>query len=162
MGKKKLEKITKILNACQRNVCLCKRKKGLLKKTMELSVLCDLKIFLFMYDPNQKRVTHFASHSDLDIVDLFNQRNQREFYSNMDYQKVGGNIKDMDSEFLEKYEDKPVFKTQSLPIEDELQANEYSHDLADLSENSNHPKIFSSKRKNREMTSQLGSLQTQR
>ena len=32
----------------QRKVTLCKRKKGLLKKTIELSVLCDLKIFLYI------------------------------------------------------------------------------------------------------------------
>ena len=44
MGKKKLEKIARIENASQRKVTLCKRKKGLLKKGIELSVLCDLKI----------------------------------------------------------------------------------------------------------------------
>ena len=40
----------KIQNAQQRKVCLCKRKKGLLKKAIELSLLCDLDIFTFVYD----------------------------------------------------------------------------------------------------------------
>ena len=75
MGKKRIEKITKILNNVQRKVSLCKRKKGLLKKTIELSVLCDLKIFMFMYDETQKRVTHFASHDNFELMDLFNKRN---------------------------------------------------------------------------------------
>lgn len=100
MGKKRIEKFTKIVNNNQRKVCLCKRKKGLLKKTIELSLLCDLKIFMFMYDPSQRRVTHFASHEDQDLLDLFNMGNQREFYSNRDYQRVGGSVSDLDSQYV--------------------------------------------------------------
>jgi hypothetical protein len=33
---------------------------------------------------------------------LFNSNNQREFYSNNDYEKVGGKISDLDSEFATK------------------------------------------------------------
>ena len=62
----------------------CKRKKGLLKKSIELSLLCDLQMFVFIYDKNQKRVIHYASDAKLDFLDIFNQENQREFYTNDD------------------------------------------------------------------------------
>ena len=68
MGKKRIDKITRIVDNMQRKVALCKRKKGLIKKVIELSVLCDLKICMFIKDDNNKRVTHFMSHKDLDIV----------------------------------------------------------------------------------------------
>lgn len=61
MGKKKLERIERIDNDVQRKVTYCKRKKGLLKKTIELSVLCQLKMYMFIFDEKQKRVIHYAS-----------------------------------------------------------------------------------------------------
>ena len=68
MGKKRIDKITRIVDNMQRKVAQCKRKKGLIKKVIELSVLCDLKICMFIKDDTNKRVTHFMSHKDLDIV----------------------------------------------------------------------------------------------
>lgn len=65
-------------------VTYCKRKKGLLKKSIELSILCDLQMFIFIYDKQQKRVIHFASDQTQDFMEMFNQKNQREFFSNQD------------------------------------------------------------------------------
>ena len=50
MGKKKLENYDKIENDNKRLITLSKRKKGILKKAMELSKLCDLKVILYVYD----------------------------------------------------------------------------------------------------------------
>lgn len=90
MGKRRLDQIQLIPNLSHRKVTYCKRKKGLLKKSIELSVLCDLKVFCFIYDEAQQRVIHFASDPTLNLMDIFNKENQREYYSNSDYGRVGG------------------------------------------------------------------------
>lgn len=50
MGKRKIDKSKKIENKNQRSVAFCKRKRGFLKKAIELSRLCDQQIFMVMYD----------------------------------------------------------------------------------------------------------------
>lgn len=139
MGKKKIDKITRIVNDSQRKVSLCKRKKGLIKKTIELSVLCDLKMFVFVLDESQNRVTHFASHQDLDIIDLFNNKYQREFFTNKDYELFGGNKDEFDSELCPDDGGAP-------------------NDDANLIRQN---KIFSNKRKDLLITSKLGNLRSQ-
>ena len=88
MGKKKLEKIEKIADRTTRMITSNKRKKGIMKKAIELSKLCDHKVMLYIYDENIKKVTHFSSDPDFDIKQIFNQELHREFYSNMDYEKL--------------------------------------------------------------------------
>ena len=61
MGKRKIDKSKKIENKNQRSVAFCKRKRGFLKKAIELSRLCDQKIFMVMYDPDKDRVIHYSS-----------------------------------------------------------------------------------------------------
>ena len=100
MGKKKIEKIERIQNANQRKVCLCKRKKGLIKKAIELSVLCDLEIFMLVYDKSHWRITHYGSHEDFDIMNMFNSQLQREYFSNFDFGRVGGAINEIDSKYV--------------------------------------------------------------
>lgn len=97
MGKKRIERIQKIVNLNQRKVTLCKRKKGLIKKIIELSVLCDLKIFMLIQDDDNQRATHFLSHKSFNFMETFNDMNHREFYTNGDYEKVGGNLEELDS-----------------------------------------------------------------
>ena len=96
MGKRRIEKIKIIENSNHRKVTYCKRKKGLLKKSIELSVLCDVSMFLFVYDKQQKRCVHYASDPQEDFLTLFNQKCHREFYTNWDYIKVGGRKNDFD------------------------------------------------------------------
>lgn len=97
MGKRRIDQIQLIPNLSHRKVTYCKRKKGLLKKSIELSVLCDLKVFCYIYDPSQQRVIHFASDPSLNLLDMFNRENQREYYTNSDYGRVGGKVGDAES-----------------------------------------------------------------
>ena len=62
MGKKKVTHEF-IKDNKSRNITYCKRKIGILKKAMELSVLCGQKIFLAMYDKKEKLVLYRSSHS---------------------------------------------------------------------------------------------------
>ena len=54
MGRNKIS-IQKIKNERIRNITYCKRKKGLLKKAMEWSLLCDVDILVGIYP---KHITH--------------------------------------------------------------------------------------------------------
>ena len=90
MGKRKYAKMERIENKNSRNVTYLKRTKGLIKKSIELSLLCDQKMFLFIYDENKKRVMHYASDESFDFLKIFNQKLEREFLTNDDYIRVGG------------------------------------------------------------------------
>jgi hypothetical protein len=63
MGRNKI-KIEKIENSKIRQVTFYKRKRGLLKKAMELSLLCESKIFLCIVDKIEK-LTIYCSESNI-------------------------------------------------------------------------------------------------
>ena len=90
MSRKKYEFIDKIKNFNNRTVTYHKRIKGLLKKAMELSVLCDQDVFVHVHDKNKKRMLHYASDVELDFTALFDQELGRAFVNNNHYQHVGG------------------------------------------------------------------------
>jgi hypothetical protein len=79
----------------------------LVKKCIELSVLCDQEIFLFVADEEKQKVLHYGSSSELDFLQLFNSKYDREFVTNKDYQKVGGDKQSWDN--IEK-QDAGVYK----------------------------------------------------
>ena len=116
---------------------------------IELSVLCDLKIFMLLQDDSNKRSTHFSSHKDFDFVQCFNQLNQREFYTNRDYERVGGTIEELDSDYR--------------LTESELSADfaEIDEEFQKLQNNMKQIKIFSIKRKDLLCTSRIGNLREQ-
>ena len=56
MGKKKIDKISLITNKQQRKVAYCKRKRGFLKKAIELSQMCGQEICMIIHDPESGKV----------------------------------------------------------------------------------------------------------
>jgi hypothetical protein len=46
----------------------------MLKKAIEISVLCEQDVFIFVHDREKKRMLHFASDPELDIKTLFDKK----------------------------------------------------------------------------------------
>ncbi|KAI8602984.1 myocyte-specific enhancer factor 2C-like protein [Dissophora ornata] len=65
MGRKKIQ-IKTIMDERNRQVTFQKRRFGLMKKAMELSVLCDCQIGLIIFNSNNKLV-QYSSH-DIDQI----------------------------------------------------------------------------------------------
>lgn len=97
MGKKRGSTLSYIKDKVQRNVAFCKRKRGFLKKAIELSQLCGQKIFIVVYDEQRKRLVQFSSNDDFEIKSAYNALNlirQKEFchnyekFTNKDYKNL--------------------------------------------------------------------------
>ena len=66
-----LKKIEELQNL---RVTYCKRKRGLIKKAIELSVLCDVNISLLIQDNTANKVVHYSSDKHLPLLDFFNKK----------------------------------------------------------------------------------------
>lgn len=99
MGKKKIDKLKLIESKLQRNVAFCKRKRGFLKKAIELSSLCDQQILIVIFDKDRNRLVQFSSDSefqfqaaykayrDIKVSSKANQDNYEKF-TNDDYENL--------------------------------------------------------------------------
>lgn len=92
MGKKKLESISKIQDKNSRNVTYCKRKRGLIKKAIELSMLCEQHIYLAIFDKEKQRFIQYNSSDDFTIRSAYKLNQERykqylriENYTNKNY-----------------------------------------------------------------------------
>lgn len=85
MGRNKI-KIEKIENTRIRQVTFYKRKKGLIKKSMELSLLCEAKILLCVLDKNEKLTTYVSDSETLKDFEeyFFNKNILKENFNNKD------------------------------------------------------------------------------
>ena len=61
MGRKRLETSSRIENDYQRSITFCKRKRGVIKKLIELSNLCEQMIYLAVYDHEKRRLVTYSS-----------------------------------------------------------------------------------------------------
>ena len=93
MGKKKIE-ISKIKNKLTSQITFYKRKKGLIKKAMELSLLCNVDFFLLIIDKKEKlsitcsqtRIQEFIKKN----IQNINNRIIKEIFTLKDYEKMFG------------------------------------------------------------------------
>ena len=83
MGRKRIP-ITQITNEKTRQITLCKRKRGLIKKAMELSLLCGNEILLVIRDPYSTRTVMYNTFDEklgkeintrFNVVDKFSNDN---------------------------------------------------------------------------------------
>ena len=61
MGKRKITKFEEIENKVSKYVTYCKRKKGVIKKAMELSLLCGQDLMLAIYDKRKQKLVLYQS-----------------------------------------------------------------------------------------------------
>ena len=64
MGKNKI-KIEKIESFKTRTTTLYKRRKGLIKNAMELSLLCDTEVFLAVVDKDREKISYFSTSQNI-------------------------------------------------------------------------------------------------
>ena len=103
MGKRRIE-MSKIKNKLSSQITFYKRKKGLIKKTMELSLLCDVEILLIIEDKKHMlNITSCKSNVSDFIKKILNinNRNIKECFSLNDYKYLFGNNKKNNNEIKE-------------------------------------------------------------
>ena len=59
MGRRKVDKTKKIEETRKLAVTFCKRRRGILKKCIEMSKMCDQKVFMVIYDPLKEKAVQF-------------------------------------------------------------------------------------------------------
>ncbi|CDW73666.1 srfd_dicdi ame: full=serum factor response d [Stylonychia lemnae] len=102
MGRRKI-KIQRILDERLRQVTLTKRKKGLIKKAMELALLTGVQIVLTIFDDQDSKLIQYKSDSIEVIQEISRKKiNQEETYTNQDYYKSFNNDDDFDDEVEKK------------------------------------------------------------
>ena len=75
MGRNKI-KIEKIENTRIRQITYFKRKRGLIKKAMELSVLCESKVMLCVLEKNEKITLYMSENNSInDFKDYWQNKN---------------------------------------------------------------------------------------
>jgi hypothetical protein len=95
MGRHKI-KIKKIEDARGRHVTFNKRKNGLLKKAMELSLLCDAQIALVIFEKREEKtneserlsLVQYATKDMDDILLRYANKEATQKLSNKDYQRL--------------------------------------------------------------------------
>lgn len=85
MGKKKIDNIKYMEDKNQRNITFSKRKRGLLKKVIELSSLCGQDILMFIYDKTKSKIIEFRSDFNFD-TDFVKKLVQASSNNNLNYE----------------------------------------------------------------------------
>ena len=76
MGKRAVDRTKKIESSLQRSVAFCKRRRGLLKKAIEMSRMCETRVFLILVDPAKDKAVQFQSHADFSLSEAYKSVNR--------------------------------------------------------------------------------------
>jgi hypothetical protein len=129
LGKKKI-KISKIENKTSSQITYYKRKKGLIKKAMELSLLCDVEIFLIIVD-QKDRLSITCSKSIHDFINQniinINNRIVKEIFTLKDYEKIYGSDKEKTVYINELNIDEKIEELKNIPNELNLNIDSFEH-----------------------------------
>ena len=116
MGKKKVDCIKYIADKNQRNVTYSKRKRGLLKKSIEISRMCGKTVFLVVYDSAKHKMVEFRSTKQFDVdfvKKLIDQKEddhmKHELVTNLDYARYDNDKEEKDLDQLKINHNLPRF-----------------------------------------------------
>ena len=91
--------MTKIENRLNSQITFYKRKKGLIKKSLELALLCDVEVFLVIVDKKHKLSITSSKHSPEKFINSYlknlSHKKIKEKFSLEDYKKTFKNEKDI-------------------------------------------------------------------
>lgn len=112
MGKRKIE-MTRITDRLNSQITYYKRRKGLVKKAMELALLCDVEIFLVVVDKKHKLtiMTSRASPDDFinDYLTDIHHQKIKDIFTPSDYSRIYKNEK-----FETTFDEEDSTKTKSI------------------------------------------------
>lgn len=112
MGKRKIE-MTRITDRLNSQITYYKRRKGLVKKAMELALLCDVEIFLAVVDKKHKltMMTSRASPEDFinDYLTDIHHQKIKDIFTPSDYTRIYKNDK-----FEATFDEEDSTKTKSI------------------------------------------------
>ena len=112
MGKRKIE-MTRINDRLNSQITYYKRRKGLVKKAMELALLCDVEIFLAVVDKKHKltMMTSRASPDDFinDYLTDIHHQKIKDIFTPSDYTRIYKNDK-----FETTFDEEDSTKTKSI------------------------------------------------
>ena len=112
MGKKKIE-ITKIKDKLTSQITYYKRKKGIIKKAMELCILCDIDFFLVFVDKKERLSVTCSKSSIPEFIKKYiinmNNRIVKEIFTLKDY-KTLFEYKNIEKTFINNFEINEEFK----------------------------------------------------
>ena len=71
----------------KRKIACSKRKRGIVKKAMELSILCNQNILMIIYDKDKNKAVNYFSENDVDLdkLQVLITNKQSKKFSNKDY-----------------------------------------------------------------------------
>ena len=146
MGKRKIQMI-KIENKLNSQITYYKRKKGLIKKTLELALLCDVETFLVILDKKKKLSITSSKKSPENFISTYlknlSKRKIKEQFSLNDYPNIFKKGKEIFINKKEKDKEKIVKRTDKRKINSQNQNNnnDTNEDKNNLKYNIKSPEI---------------------